>query len=72
MSLEDALRNSIEQQLQYCDPETTPKLCELLTVEENRDNIKDDVVHYVKKDGLSIAQAIVQVERDYNPNLMND
>lgn len=72
MSLEVQLRAAIAAQLDYCDVDTTPKLCEMLRIEGNYEKVMEDVTRYVRKDGLLIAEAIIQVERDYNPNIIDD
>lgn len=69
---EEQVKALIRAQLEYCDVETTPKLCELLMFPENRPKLERQILDYIKEDGLTIAEAILQVERDYNPNLMND
>ena len=69
---EEQVKVLIRAQLEYCDVETTPKLCELHHYPENRDKIERAVLAYVREEGLTIAEAIIQLERDYNPNLMND
>ena len=69
---EEQVKALIRAQLEYCDMETTPKLCELLSYPENRPKLERQILDYIKEDGLSIAEAILQVERDHNPNMIDD
>ena len=69
---EEHVKTLIKAQLEYCDVATTPRLCELLSYPDNRPKLERQILDYIREDGLTIAEAILQVERDYNPNLMND
>lgn len=62
----------IRGQLEYCDIETTPMLCKMLMIEGNRPRLERAILEYIKEEGHSIAEAILQVERDHNPNIIDD
>ena len=69
---EEEVITLIRGQLEYCDIETTPMLCKMLMIQGNRPRLERAILEYIKEDGLTIAEAILQVERDHNPNMIDD
>ena len=71
--LED-LKTEINAQLDQCQDEGkgtfTPKICSFIRTKEGRAKIVQLIINYVAEEGMMIAEAINEIERDYNNNLM--
>jgi len=65
------LKDQISTMLDQCDGFKTPALCKLMTIEGNKERMIDSIVELVKK-GYETDEAIALLEREYNPNAMDD
>ena len=60
----------IVAELALCDLDTTPKVCSMYA---NDPSATIDLVQtYVLTKTIKIGEAIVQVEKDFNPNVIED
>lgn len=66
------LRNLAKAELDLCDKNKTPYVCALNNDSETVGDLLNTIVKMVQRYGLTIGQCIVRLERDYNPNLIND
>lgn len=74
LSYEQALAELKDQaatMLEQCDPLKTPTICQLLTIPGNKDLLIESIVDYAKK-GIRSDRAISMLEREYNPNTLDD
>ena len=72
----DELKGEINAQLDQClEDETgtfTPKVCSFIQQPSGREKVVQLVVNYVVEEDMSIAEAINEIERDFNDNLMEN
>jgi len=71
LNLEE-LRDDIRAQLDLCDVEDTPMVCEMKDTPTGYQLIEEAIVNKSVIEGLSISDAIRSIEQEYNPNLAND
>lgn len=68
------LKIAINEQLDQCEEDDTgtftPKVCSFINKPGGREKIVQLVVNYVAEEGMTIAEAIDHIERDFNDNLM--
>jgi hypothetical protein len=60
----------IERELDYCNAEDTPIVCEMIGTPEGRKKIVDLMLEYVGNSGQTISQAIVSIDNEWNPKTM--
>ena len=58
------LKVMIKQELDLCDSETTPQLCEMK--EHDYEKVERMIIQRVAKGGQSINSAMVNIEREFN------
>jgi hypothetical protein len=58
-----------ESELQYCNQHDTPYVCAMTNTDAGKKQIIQLIVEYVGKHGMSISEAIVQIENERNSNL---
>ena len=68
------LKVEINAQLDQCKEDGqgrtfTPKICSFIRTEKGREKIVQLIINYVAEEGMTIAEAINEIERDYNDNL---
>lgn len=72
----EELKVEINAQLDQClEDETgtfTPKVCSFIQQASGREKVVQLVVNYVVEEDMSIAEAINEIERDFNDNLMEN
>ena len=66
------LRNLAKAELDLCDKNKTPYVCAINNDDSQSGKQIDTIIEMIEKYGLTIGQCIVRLERDYNPNLMDD
>jgi hypothetical protein len=75
-ALAQQLLAEIHAQLDQCEEEDwgtfTPKVCSFISNPEGREKVIQWIINYVVKEGVSIAEAINEIERDFNDNLMEN
>lgn len=64
----NAFRSNIAEELNLCDGMDTPYLCANLQSKDGRIKIEKLIADKVINQHISISEAIVQIERDLNPN----
>ncbi|MCB9352894.1 MAG: hypothetical protein H6573_36230 [Lewinellaceae bacterium] len=68
------LKIEINAQLDQCQDDGkgtfTPKICSFIRTEEGRKKIVQLIINYVAEEGMTIAESINEIERDYNDNLI--
>ena len=57
----------IERELDYCNSNDTPIVCQMISTPTGRQKIVDLILEYVGNAGQSISQAIVSIEGENNP-----
>jgi hypothetical protein len=62
------LISQIEKELETCDGEETPIICESIADEQNKACIIQTVAEYVLSMKLTISQAIIEVEKSFALN----
>lgn len=74
-SIKDLIRkvkDAAELELSLCNYAETPTVCSMITTPEGKQKIVDLIVEYVGKNGMTISEAIVFIERENNPRLNNE
>ena len=66
------LRTLVKAELNLCDSTRTPYICAIHSDMEQSGVLETNIVDMVQKYGLTIGQCISRLEREYNPNLIND
>lgn len=57
----------IERELDYCNSNDTPTVCQMISTPQGRQKIIDLILEYVGNAGQTISQAIVSIEAENNP-----
>lgn len=65
------LKEKVRASLELCSVQDTPYLCRYYKEGENKESIINEVVERVKK-GYLVGQVIIQLEREMNPNMIDD
>lgn len=67
--LKERLYEQIEAELSFCDKKHTPFICEnIIDGGDSKQKMVKLIADYVVKN-RTISQAILDVERDFNPNI---
>lgn len=70
----DKLKSAINAQLDQCQEDETgtftPKVCHFIRTPPGREKIVQLIINYVAQEGMTIAEAIDHIERDFNDNLL--
>jgi hypothetical protein len=66
------LKEAIDIELSFCNPNDTPYLCPLLENTNDKIKIVERIVTYVANEGISISNAISKIETELNPNYIPD
>lgn len=62
------LRVQAEKELSFCDPIDTPYVCLMINSHQGREKVLHQIVELVGAMGVSISDAILQIETEANPN----
>lgn len=65
------LKENIALQLEFCNPNDTPWLCNQISDSEGYNKIEKLIIELVCGEAMSISQAITQTEQLYNPNRLD-
>jgi formylmethanofuran dehydrogenase subunit E-like metal-binding protein len=63
------VEKSANEELNFCNTDTTPLVCQMISTAEGREKIVDLIVEYVGTNGMSISEAIVAIENERNSNI---
>lgn len=66
------LQALINSYLNECDTILTPTICQMKATPEGRKQIEESIISRIVQKGITVGQAINEIEREYNPNLIND
>lgn len=66
------LKQLIHAHLNECDNILTPTICEMKETEKGKKELEQRILEVIIKRGLTVGQAVNEIEREYNPNLIND
>jgi len=66
------LRTMIEIQLELCEPEDTPVVCRMKQDGEGKEKLAKLIIKEVTENGLTVSQAIIEIERQFNPNMLEN
>lgn len=64
----EAFNAQINAELNLCKREETPIVCNLISTKEGRDKVFILIQKKVIQEKISIGQAIVSIEQEFNPN----
>lgn len=62
------LRRLIKIELEMCDSSNVPTVCQMKNTPEGYKKIEQLIINSVMKTGDSIGEAILRIEKEYNPN----
>ena len=62
------LRQLITAHLNTCDPITTPTVCEMKATLEGAKQLEADILARCANRGLSVGQAVLEIEHEYSNN----
>ena len=62
------LKAQAEKELSFCDPIDTPYVCLMINTQQGREKVLHQIVELVGAMGVSISDAILQIETEANPN----
>ncbi len=68
-NLIEQVKHAAERELEYCNTTDTPVVCDLIVTETGKNQVIDLIVEYVGSRGISISEAIVEIEREKNVKL---
>jgi hypothetical protein len=57
-----------KRELEYCNPQDTPTVCNMISTPEGKKKIVALIVEYVGTSGQTVSQAIASIEEENNPN----
>ena len=66
------LKDLINLQLENCDKYDYPHVCNMANNPDTRPELEDMILTQIKGSGISVGNAILRIERAYNPNMMED
>lgn len=69
----ERLRQSINSQLELCDSVDTPTICSMLADNDPsaKEKLVDLIIKKIVNQKMDIPQAIVAIETEFNPNMMD-
>lgn len=68
----ERLKELIDIQLENCDQYDYPHVCNMASNPKTRPGLEDMILTLIKGSGVSVGDAILRIERAYNPNMMED
>ncbi len=71
-SLFERLKELIDLQLENCDKFDYPHVYNMASNPNTRPGLEDMILTQIKGSGVSVGDAILRIERAYNPNMMED
>ncbi len=63
------LKKLISLELKHCSAGNTPYVCNEKSTPEGYQKIEQLIINLIDNNGLTISQAIIEIERTYNPNI---
>lgn len=66
------VKNTLAQYLKFCNEKRTPYVCNLKSTSEGYKKVEDFVLKVVIKGGNKVGFAIMEMERQLNPNYIVD
>lgn len=66
------VKDVLAQYLKYCNEKRTPYVCQLKSTPEGYKKVEDFVLRVVIKGGNKVGFAIMEMERQLNPNYIVD
>jgi hypothetical protein len=66
------LKQLIHSHLESCDKILTPTICEMKDSKEGKSELEEKVLKRILERGITVGQAINEIEREYNSNMIND
>ena len=66
------LKDLISLILMDIDRYDYPYVYDMINDPEVRANLEENIINLCKETGMTIQDAILQIERDYNPNMLKD
>ncbi len=68
----EQVREAAKQELEFCNPDNTPAVCNMISTPEGKEKILNLILEYIGNSGMSVSEAIVTIERENNPLLNNE
>lgn len=69
---EEKIKDLIKQELSFCECENVPFVCANKSTPEGETKMVQLVFDYVLRKNVSISDAIVEVETEFNPNISDN
>lgn len=66
------LKELIHSHLSACDKILTPTICEMKDSPEGKVELEQMILTRILERGITVGQAINEIEKEYNLNLIND
>lgn len=66
------LKQLIHAHLNECDFILTPTICEMKDTDKGKAELEEKILKRILERGITVGQAVNEIEREYNPNLIND
>lgn len=66
------LKALIRNHLNECDNVNLPTICEMKSTKEGYEKLEQNVINRIGEQGLTLGQALIQIEKEYNINTLND
>jgi hypothetical protein len=68
----ERLKELIAIELDSCSKEDWPYICNISSTPDGKKMIVQKVIEQCTASGISVDKALARIEREYNPNLMED
>ncbi|MCH2044827.1 MAG: hypothetical protein MK212_11980 [Saprospiraceae bacterium] len=65
------LRIQIQSFIDKCDSNLTPKLCQFRSTDQGREKLAQYIEDKILQAGLSILEAMLEIEREFNHNIID-
>lgn len=66
------LKAMISEHLNNCEPITMPTICKMKETSKGRSEIEQKILKRIMETGQSVGQVIFDIEREFNPNFIED
>jgi hypothetical protein len=66
------INDLIAVNLDECDKYDYPHVCNMASNPDTRKLLEERLLNMIKASGMTVQEAILQMERAYNPNMLED
>lgn len=68
----EELKQLISAHLNECDYTYTPTICQMKDTPKGKEQLEEKILSLILAKGCSVGQAVNEIEKEFNPNLIND